>query len=149
MTKTSRKNIHQGTKKNFRRQNCQRVQTTNMKRKTEPVPRASTATATAIAEVTGIPAPEEGPWNGFGFLTQGREQERWALWQRLKYPRQQLREKNSKLRKSRDKIAQNGKSAQKLMKNLPKNAGQKSGGLLMVQQPKPLGRLGRIRETHV
>ena len=64
MLKTARKKLHRGTKANCRCQNCRRVQTTKMRRTTEPVPRTLTPMATAMAEVTGLPAREEGPRNG-------------------------------------------------------------------------------------
>ena len=35
------------------------------------------------------------------------------------------------------------------MKNSSKTAGNKSGGLMRVQEPQLIGRLGRIREAHV
>ena len=69
MPETIIKKLHQGTKTNCHPQN---VETTKMKSNTKPVPRTSMATATATstaratakAEVTGIPAPEEGLRNG-------------------------------------------------------------------------------------
>ena len=51
--------------------------------------------------------------------------------------------------KSKNEIAQKGKAAKKLVKNSSKSKGRKSGGLLRVQQPQPLGRLGQIQEAHV
>ena len=51
--------------------------------------------------------------------------------------------------KSKNKIARKGKAAKKLVKNSSKTAGIKIGGLLRVQQPLPLVRLGQIQEVHV
>ena len=51
--------------------------------------------------------------------------------------------------KSRNKIARKGKTAKKLVKNSSKTARRKNGVLLRVHQPQPLGRLGRIQESHV
>ena len=57
--------------------------------------------------------------------------------------------KNPKLGKSKNKMARKGKSVKKLVKNSSKTAEVKNRGLLRVQQPQPLGRLGRIQEAHV
>ena len=56
--------------------------------------------------------------------------------------------KKAKPGKSKSKLARNGKASQKLVKN-SLNTAEKSGGLLRVQQPQPLGRLGRILEAHI
>ena len=48
--KTTSKKLHWVTKANYRHQNCWRVQTRNMKRTTEQVPRTSTSTSTATAK---------------------------------------------------------------------------------------------------
>ena len=58
-------------------------------------------------------------------------------------------EKNLKQVESNNKIAQKGKAENNLVKNSSKQQEEKSGGLLRVQQPKPLGSLGRIQESHV
>ena len=114
MSKTIRKKIHRGTKANRRCQNSWRVQTTKMKRTTEPVPSTSmateTATATATAEVTVIPALEEGLQNGWTSLAWGRKRKHWALCKRTKHLRQNHRDK-SKLGKSKSKLARKGKAA--------------------------------------
>ena len=77
-----------GTKANFCRRICRRDLATTMKVMTEPVPRTTIATVTAMAtaEVTGIPAPEEAPRNGWGFLARSRYQKCLVLWQRPKHP---------------------------------------------------------------
>ena len=63
MSKTTRKNIHQGTKAKFRCRNRRKVQTTKMKMTTEPVLRTLMATVTETEDVTGIIAPTEGQKN--------------------------------------------------------------------------------------
>ena len=57
--------------------------------------------------------------------------------------------KNLQLVKSKDKIAGKEKDSKKLVNNLSKTAEIKIRGLLRVQQPKPLGRLGQIQEAQV
>ena len=64
MPNKMRKKIHRGTKANFRRRNCRRVQTTNIRMTTQPVPKTSKELATAREYLAVIPAPEEGPRNG-------------------------------------------------------------------------------------
>ena len=49
-----------------RRRRIRRILTTPIIMITEPVPRTTRDTATATAEVTGIPAHEEDPRNGYG-----------------------------------------------------------------------------------
>ena len=58
-------------------------------------------------------------------------------------------EKNPRLGKIKNRISRKGKAAKKLVKNSSKTAGRKSGGLLRVQQPQHLGRLGQIQEAHI
>ena len=60
MPKKTRNNPHRCMKANRCRRNCQRVQKTKMKIRTEPVSSKSMATA----EVKIIPTPEEGPRSG-------------------------------------------------------------------------------------
>ena len=57
--------------------------------------------------------------------------------------------KNRKLGKSKNRISRKVKAAKKLVKNSSKTAKRKSGGLLRVQQPQPLGRLSQIQEAHI
>ena len=67
MWKTLRKKLHRGTKANCYSRIGRRGLTTTMMMITEPVPRTTTDTETAKAEVTGIPALEEAPRNGWGY----------------------------------------------------------------------------------
>ena len=66
MLKTARKKLHRGTNANHHRRNFWTVQTTEMRRTTELVPRISTvtATATAMEKVVIITVPEEDPGGG-------------------------------------------------------------------------------------
>ena len=57
--------------------------------------------------------------------------------------------KKPKLGKSNSKIARKGKGDQKFVNNSSKTVERKIRVLLRVNQPKPLGRIGRIREAHV
>ena len=66
MTKTPRKNLHWGTKENSHHHIWLRSLTAMMKMTTEPVPRTTTARATATSKVKGIPAPDDDPHNGKG-----------------------------------------------------------------------------------
>ena len=142
MKKTPRKKLHWDTKAN-RCRRIRRILTTTIMMTTEPVPSTKPATAMATEEVTVTPAPEEALRNGCGSWSRARYRKRLVIWQRPKHHCRQNRKK-PEVRKSKNKIARKGKAAKNLVKNFSKTAGRKSGGLLRVQQPKPLGRLGRI-----
>ena len=52
--------------------------------------------------------------------------------------------KKLKISKSNTKIAHKGKAAQKFVKKSPETPGRKSEGLLGVQKPQPLKRIGQL-----
>ena len=64
MPKTTRENLHRGINVIRRHRNLWRFQMTKMEMTTKPVPKTSTAMATATEKVTGILSPEEGQRNG-------------------------------------------------------------------------------------